>query len=161
VDDMVAEATNSPDGNFAAAAAEAIAARVLRGTDPILAAHALKQAKEDWAFGMAGMSSTNTNSSSGNQNQTELIGHAVLATLELWQTTGERPYADKAIELSRAIVDSQQRTFLSGLDYPLTGFFYTGPDKTSILRYSHVSHEEAPVTALVRLCELFPNDPAW
>ena len=81
--------------------------------------------------------------------------------MELWQTTGERPYADKAVELSRTIVDSQQRTFLTGLDYPLTGFFYTGPDKTRILRYSHVSHEEAPVTALVRLCELFPNDPAW
>jgi Glycosyl hydrolase family 9/Cellulase N-terminal ig-like domain len=159
VDDIVAEAGNSPDGNFAAAAAEAVAARVLRGTDPILAAHALKQAKEDWDFAMAGTSSTNSDRRRG--NQTDLIGHAVLATLELWQTTGERPYADKAVELSRKIVDSQQRTFLTGLDYPLTGFFYTGPDKTRILRYSHVSHEEAPVTALVRLCELFPNDPAW
>jgi hypothetical protein len=43
----------------------------------------------------------------------------------------------------------------------LTGFFYTGPDKTRLLRYSHISREEAPVAALVRLCELFPDHPEW
>ena len=59
-----------------------------------------------------------------------MAGHAIIAGLELWQATGDRKYADKAIELSKSITDSQQRSFLPGLTTPLTGFFYTAPDKT-------------------------------
>jgi len=155
VDDMVCQATNSPAGNFSAAATEALAARVLRPTDPVLAGYSLKQAVEDWGFALAGMEKQPRGA------QTELAGHAVLAALELYQATGERKYADKAHELARNILDSQQRTFLPEATYPLTGFFYTGPDKTRVLRYNHISREAAPVVALIRLCELFPEHPDW
>jgi len=154
VDDMISKASNSPGGNFSAAAAEAIAARVLRRSDPILAGYSIKQAVEDWGFAVQGITAQK-------QVSTELAGHAVLAGLELWQATGERQYADKSLELAASIVNSQQRAFLPGLTYPLAGFFYTGPDKSRILRNSHQSHEAAPVVALVRLCELFPDHPDW
>jgi hypothetical protein len=155
LDDVSARASNNPAQNLAAAAAEALAARVLKQSDPILAGYSLKQAREDWDFAMAGMASGTRG------GITEISGHAILAALDLWQATGERKYADQAIALSRNIAGSQQREFLPGLTIPLTGFFYTSPDKTRILRYQHLSHEEAPTVALVRLCELFPDDPNW
>jgi Glycosyl hydrolase family 9/Cellulase N-terminal ig-like domain len=159
VDDVPAQASNSPASNLAAAATEAIAFRVLKQTDPIRAEYALKQAKEDWGFAVAAMD--------GQQpqrrllNGTELAGHAIIAALELWQDTGDRQYADRALRLSRNILDAQQIEVLPGLTSPLSGFFYTGTDKTQILRYQHPSHEAAPLVALARLCELFPNDADW
>jgi hypothetical protein len=155
LDDVSAQAGNNPASNLAAAATEAIAARVLKQSDPVLARHSLAQAEEDWGFAMAAMSG------GGRGSPTETAGHAIIAGLELWQATGDTKYADKSRELSTTITDSQQRSFLPGLTTPLTGFFYTGPDKTRVLRYQHPSHEEAPTVALVRLCELFPNDPNW
>ena len=155
LDDVSAQASNNPASNLAAAATEALAARVLKKSDPIKAGYALKQAEEDWGFAMDGMAR------GGRGSAVELAGHAVIAGLELYQTTGDRKYADKAIELGKTITDSQRRNFLPGLTTPLTGFFYTGPDKARILRYQHLSHEEAAPVALVRLCELFPDDPRW
>jgi hypothetical protein len=155
VDDMVSQAGNNPGSNIAAAATEAIAARVLRKSDPVLAEYSLKQAKEDWEFAMSGIAERQRRAA------TEMAGHAALAALELWQATGERKYSDKALEFAGTIANSQQRAFLPGLTYPLAGFFYTGPDKTRILRYSHPSHEDAPVVALTRMCELFPNHTDW
>uniref|UniRef100_Q02CK4 Glycoside hydrolase, family 9 n=1 Tax=Solibacter usitatus (strain Ellin6076) TaxID=234267 RepID=Q02CK4_SOLUE len=155
LDDVSARATNNPAQNLAAAATEALAARVLKQSDPILAGYSLKQAQEDWDFAIAGMAGGTRG------GVTEISGHAIIAGLELWQATGDRKYADRAIALSKNITGSQQRDFLPGLTTPLTGFFYTAPDKTRILRYQHLSHEEAPTVALVRLCELFPDDPNW
>jgi len=155
VDDVSAQASNNPASNLAAAATEAIAARVLKQADPILAGYSLKQAQEDWDFAMAGMAR------GGRAVSTELAGHAIIAGLELWQATGDRKYAARSIELSKTITDSQQRTFPADLTTPLTGFFFTGPDKNRVLRYQHLSHEEAPGVALVRLCDLFPDDPNW
>lgn len=157
VDDMTAQAGNVPSGNFMAATTEAIAARVLRSRDPITAGYSLKQAKLDWGFAVAGMDSASPRRGSAS----ELAGHAILAAMEMWQTTGERQYADKAVEWAQIILNSQQREYLPGLDYPLAGLFYTGPDKERILRYQHPSHEAAPVVALVKLCEAFPKHPNW
>lgn len=85
----------------------------------------------------------------------------IVAALELWRDTGNRRYSDKALELSKIVVDSQQKGFRPGLTHPRAGFFYTGPDKTAILRYQHPSHEAAPLVALTELCNLFPDHPDW
>ena len=57
-DDIVATARNNPYDNFQASASEAIAARVLKESDPRLAAYALQKAKADWKFAVAGMANT-------------------------------------------------------------------------------------------------------
>ncbi|MGE5569566.1 MAG: glycoside hydrolase family 9 protein [Rhodospirillales bacterium] len=155
VDDVICNASNSAGSNFSAAAAEAIAARVLKASDPVLAGYALKAAVRDWDFGMKFLES------SQRAPATDLLGRAVIAGLDLWQATGDRKYADKSLEFARTIVASQQRSFLPELTYPLTGYFYTGPDRKRILRYSHNSSEAAPLVALTRLCELFPDHPDW
>ncbi|MDW8131427.1 MAG: glycoside hydrolase family 9 protein, partial [Bryobacterales bacterium] len=155
LDDMVCQAVNSPAGNFSAAAAEALAARILKPSDPIRSAHSLKQAIEDWNFAVAGFEKPTRGAPA------EIAGMAVLAALELYQATGEWNYAERATAYARIILDSQQRSFLPELTEPLTGFFYTGPEKKRILRYDHISRETAPVVALVRLCELLPEHPQW
>jgi hypothetical protein len=43
----------------------------------------------------------------------------------------------------------------------MTGLFYSGPDKQTIQRYSHLSHEGEPVEALALLCRTFPDHPQW
>lgn len=163
VDDVSAQASNNPTSNLAAAATEAIAFRVLRQSDPVRAGYALKQAQEDWGFAIAAMDNPSPGGRGGGRRGTgtELAGHAIIAALDLWRDTGDRKYADKAIELSRILTDSQQKAFLPGFSKPLTGFFYTGTDKTEILRYQHLSHEEAPMVALTQLCDLFPDHPDW
>lgn len=62
-DDVTSTAVNNPQANFVASAAEAIAARVLRESDPRLAARCLKMAEADWQFAMEGMASAAPNSS--------------------------------------------------------------------------------------------------
>src|SRR6185369_16910658 len=110
---------------------------------------------EDWGFAMTGMANAQR------LGAVETAGHAIIAGLELYQATGDKKYADRAVELARTITESQQRSFLPGVDSPITGFFYTAPDKSRILRYSHPSHESAPVVALVKLCEVLPQNPDW
>lgn len=165
LDDVQAQSSNNPTSNLAAAATESLASRLLKQCDPIRSAYALKQAEEDWGFAIAGIDHPQETSSrpqfSRLQRGTEMAGHAIIAALELWQATGNRAYSDLALQFSQNILDSQQKEFLPGLTYPLAGFFYTNPDKTQILRYQHPSHEAAPVVALARLCELFPNHPDW
>jgi glycosyl hydrolase family 9/cellulase-like Ig domain-containing protein len=57
-DDVTATASNNPQANFVASAAEAIAARVLKENDPRLAAQCLKMAEADWQFAVTALDST-------------------------------------------------------------------------------------------------------
>jgi hypothetical protein len=159
-DDMVANAGNNPAGNFLSAATEAVAARVLRTRDPMIAKYSLIEAEQDFSFAVAGMSAPGAGGPRRG-SAAELAGHGIIAAAELWRTTGKQVYADKAFEMAKVVVDSQQTEFLPGLNPRLTGFFYTGPDKQNILRYSHLSHEGEPVEALSLLCRNFPNHPDW
>jgi hypothetical protein len=154
-DDMLADASNNPAVNYSAAAAEALAARVLRESDPQTASYSLQQAREDWEFAVAAKPNSEWTPPA------ELAGHAILADTELWLATSARKYAEHAIAQARTLVTSQQREFVPGLTVPLTGFFYTGPDRTRVLRYMHPSHEDALMEALARLCELFPDHADW
>ena len=84
----------------------------------------------------------------------------VLASVDLWQVTGDQRYADTAVELAEIIVASQQRN-RPHWDVPMLGFFYTGPCKDRILHYCHRGREQGPILALTRLCDAFPNHPDW
>jgi hypothetical protein len=167
-DDVTATARNLPSANFAAAASEALAARVLKDCDPRTAAYALRTAKEDWRFAVEGLAATveqsageiwRGNFDSGNVAH-ETASGGVLASVDLWRATGGREFADKAVELARIITDSQERT-RPDWDVPLLGFFYAGPAKDRILHYCHKGQEHMPIIALTRLCESLPDHPDW
>ena len=156
VDDVTAKGQYDPKGSFHAAACEAIARRVLGSDDPSLAAQALALAREDWQFAV--------NAVEGKKPETldiELTSIGVLASLELLAATGEPRYGDKARELGQMIVRCQQREFPPGLTVPITGFFYRTPRKRRLMTFLHRGHEQAPIVALARLCETFPDDPEW
>jgi hypothetical protein len=156
-DDVTAEARNSPYENFLAAAAEAIAYWNLAGKDPHWAARSLTAAQEDWRFAAEGMSAL----TSGRNCGLQLATAGVLASLELFRSTGERRYAEKALEWAPQILNSQQRSFIGDGKIPLTGFFYTSPAKDRIQHYDHRGHEQCPIVAMARLCETFPHHPDW
>ncbi len=167
-DDVVVTARNSPMGNFTAAAAEAIAARVLQKSDPGLAAHCLRMAEQDWRFARSGVASTNAavprqpwrGTFDSDNVEHEVAAMGVLASVDLWRVTRNPRYADAATELAGTILASQERN-RPRWDVPLLGFFYTGPGRDRILHYCHRGREHVPILALTRLCDAFPDHPDW
>jgi hypothetical protein len=160
-DDRSREAKNNPNVNYIAAAAEAIAYRVLKESDPDLAKRSLTTAEDDWRYAIAGKEGPETWSTPAfAATPIELAGIGILASLELYQATRKKEYADKAIELAPIIVASQQKTYV-GSKFPLAGFFYTGPNKDSLFHQFHRGNDQAPIVALTRLVETFPDHKDW
>ena len=167
-DDVITTASNSVVTNLLAAASEALAARVLKTSDPRLAAYSLRMAELDWKYGIAGLPQAESKASkeifSGSFDSAgvthEPVSIAVLAGVDLYRATLTQAYADKAAELARVILDSQERR-ISNWTVPLTGYFYTSPAKDRILHYCHRGREQAPIEALTALCAALPNHPDW
>jgi hypothetical protein len=160
-DDRTREAKNNPNVNYIAAAAEAIAARVLRDIDPELAARSLATAEDDWAHAIVGVESAETRHTPAfAATPIELAGIGITASIELFRATGKQQYADKAFELARVIVASQQKETV-GTEFLLSGFFYTGPDRDTVFHQFHRGNDQAPIVALAQLVEQFPDHPEW
>ncbi|NQT85153.1 glycoside hydrolase family 9 protein, partial [bacterium] len=156
VDDVMAKPQSGPDGSFYAAAAEAVAARVLKTEAPELAEKALAMAQEDWKFGCQGIEKMKPDAI-----HIELASIAALASLELHAATGEAQYGDRARTMGAILVRCQQRELPPGIRTPITGYFHRTARRGGIQRYMHRGHEQAPVVALARLCRAFPEDAAW
>ncbi len=160
-DDRSREALNNPNVNYIAAAAQAIAYRVLKDREPALAARSLRIAEDDWRYAIDGVEGPETWSTPAYAaSPVELSGIGILASLELFDATGSERYAAKAIELAQIIVDSQQQGYV-GPDYPLAGFFYTGPDRERLFHQFHRGNDQAPIVAMARLVETFPDHDDW
>ncbi len=149
-DDTLGQVGESPTENAVGASASAAAARALKAADPARAARSLQAAREDWEFATRSLRNPNV----------ETLGAAVLASVELCRATGEERYGEKAVELGRLLVDSQQ-TAWPGWAIPLTGYFHSSPRRDRILNYMHRGHDQAPVVALAELCRLKPDHPDW
>ncbi|GEM_PF-29001 len=160
-DDRSQEALNNPNVNYIAAAAGAIAYQVLKDRDPELAARSLRIAKDDWSHAITGIEGPETwHTPAFAATELELAGIGVLASMELFEATGEKKYADKAIELGQVIVRSQQKSFV-GPKFPLAGFFYTGPDKEDHFHQFHHANDQDPIVALAKLVDAFPDHEDW
>ncbi|HEX6629485.1 MAG TPA: glycoside hydrolase family 9 protein, partial [Gemmatimonadaceae bacterium] len=160
-DDRVVEAKNNPNANYIAAAAEAIAYRVLKDSDPALAARSLRTAEDDWRHAIAGVEGPETwHTPAFAATRLELAGIGITASLELYRATGKQGYAEKAVELAREIVASQQVRRV-GREFPLAGFFYTGPDRDTLFHQFHRGNDQAPIVALAQLVETLPNHADW
>ena len=169
-DDIISTARNNPMDNFVASAAEAIAYRVLKDSDPRIANYALKMAQADWNFAMEGMAAAAANSRASKNLWTgtldsdnieyEIASEGILASVDLWKATGDRQYENKAVALSQDILHSQQRK-CPDWDIPFTGFFYTSPEKDRVLHFVHRGRDQAHILALIELCRAFPDHPDW
>ncbi len=158
-DDRFREARNNPNANYVSAAAEAIAARVLAASDPERAARSLRLAEEDWGHAIVGVEGPTTwHTPAFAATRMELAGIGVTASVELWRATGKAQYAEKAAELARVVVASQQKTAV-GRELPLSGFFYTGPDRDTVFHQFHRGNDQAPIVALAQMVEAFPDHP--
>ena len=156
-DDRTREAKNNPNANYISAAAEAIAWRVLRESDPALAVRSLELAESDWRYAIAGTEGPSTwHTPAFAATRMELAGFGVTASLELYRATGKQLYADKAVELGRVILESQQRQPVGSV-LPLAGFFYTGPERDTLFHQFHRGNDQAPIVALAQLSEALPN----
>jgi hypothetical protein len=160
-DDRHGEAVNDPEWNFRVASVEALASRVLRETDPELAERSLAIAREDWQFAVQGLASAAPLPPVyGQRDELERTSLAVLASVDLYEATGERQYADEAQRLAGAILASQERK-LQPWSLPLTGYFYASAARQTLFQRFHVGEEQAPIVALARLCEAFPEHADW
>lgn len=160
-DDRTVEAKNNPNANYIAAAAGAIAARVLKTRDPELAARSLRVAEEDWGHAIVGIEGPSTwHTPAFAATQMEMAGIGITASVELFRATGNARYRDKAVELARIVMASQQVSRV-GTGFPLSGFFYTGTGRDTIFHQFHRAADQAPVLALTQLVARFPGHPDW
>jgi hypothetical protein len=160
-DDRTREARNNPNANYISAAAEAIAYRVLKNSEPELAARSLRAAEEDWSYAVVGVEGPSTwHTPAFAATRLELAGIGITASLELYRATGDQKYANKAVELARTIVDSQQKRAI-GSAFPLSGFFYTGPDRDTIFHQFHRGNDQAPIVGLAQLVDALPEHADW
>ncbi|HYP08123.1 MAG TPA: glycoside hydrolase family 9 protein [Bryobacteraceae bacterium] len=160
-DDRPRAALNNPNVNYIAAAAGAAAYNYLKASDPELARKSLAIAEADWRFAINGIESPETQSTPAfAASPMELASQGIIASVELYNSTRKPEYARKAEELSAIVVASQHRQYV-GSTLPLTGFFYTGPDRQTLFHQFHRASDQAPIVALAMLCQAFPNHPQW
>jgi hypothetical protein len=147
VDDMtVNRVGNDAYHNFQAITAEAIACRLLKKSRPYMAERSLKYAIEDFQFATKNLPPPNL--------QTYAIG--AIASVELYQSTKQKDYSEKAVDFAEVILACQQQTEPSW-DIPLSGFFYRTPARRHIQHYPHLAEDQLPIVALVMLCEAMPD----
>jgi hypothetical protein len=160
-DDRSGQAVNEPEWNFRVAAVEALAARVLKETNPELAIRSLRTAKQDWNYAVEGLkTAAPLPEVYGAQDELERISFGAIASVDLFRATAEQRYADEALKLADLILASQEQT-LQPWSIPLTGYFYTGPKHENLFHRFHIGQEEQPIIALTHLCETFPGHENW
>ena len=150
-----------PEWNFRVSGVEALAARVLKDSDPELANRSLVIAEEDWKYAAEGLNTAAPLAEVyGAQDELERISFGVVASVELYLATGDDRYAQEAIVLGDLVLSSQERT-LQPWTIPLTGFFYTSPKRENLFHRFHIGQEQESIVALIRLCEAFPDHEKW
>jgi hypothetical protein len=160
-DDRFGQAVNDPEWNFRVAALEALASRVLKENDPELARRSLATAEEDWRFAVEGLKNAPpVPEVYGQKDNLERASFGAIASIDLYQATGDQLYADEGVALGNQILASQERK-LQPWSTPLTGYFYTGPDRKNLFHRFHMGEEEQPIIALAHLCQALPNHEKW
>lgn len=105
-DDVNAPAYNDPCANFCAAAVSAMAARVYAEEDPIFALNCRKCAEEDFRFAYLYMNVRfMTYEIREVVPEGKMYAKALLAAAELFRTTGEKDYSEKAARFAKKLIE--------------------------------------------------------
>ncbi len=167
-DDVTCKASYNAFDNLIAGAAEVEGWRALLDEDLQLAEYALRSAKEDFAFAVKQVDDgefhpeLETSGLSEKMTAPTLLAasFAYTGTL-LYNATKDEYFAQKAAEYGNKVADAQQTRYEPDWDQKIIGFFYRDTDKKRILHYTHRSHDEKQIIALVELCKAFPEHPDW
>ncbi len=162
-DQVDSDAQNLAIENFMAAAAEALAARVLRDIDNEQSNYLIQVAREDWNYAYIELDHEQyvaTMDPARVSSPILLYSMGALAACELYLLTQDTFYSDKAAEIAQRIINCQQLTY-PDWNIPLTGFFYRDMEKTQIQHYNHRCYDHSPILALEKLCKLFPEHKDW
>ncbi|MGB8452889.1 MAG: glycoside hydrolase family 9 protein [Anaerocolumna sp.] len=162
-DQVDSDAQNLAIENFMAAAAEALAARVVEKTDKEQSSYLKQVAKEDWNFAYEKLDREEYVEALDPARVSSpilLYSAGVLAAGEIYITTGDIYFAKKAAEIAEMVMACQQKEY-PDWSVKLTGFFYRDMEKTQIQHYNHRSHEHEPIQALSLLCRILPEHPMW
>jgi hypothetical protein len=160
-DDRSVEAKNNPNANYIAAAAGGD--RVPRAPDARSGARRAQPgiAEDDWAHAIVGVEGPSTwHTPAFAATPHGAGGHRDHRVARAVPRHRKRRYADKAVELARVVTASQQVARV-GRAFPLSGFFYTGPDRDTLFHQFHRAADQAPVVALAQLVEALPEHPDW
>ena len=141
-DDRFGKAVNDPEWNFRVSGTEALAARVMKDSDPELANRSLAIAEEDWKYAIEGLETAPPiDEVYGAKDELERISFGVVASVELYRATGDQRYADEAVALGDLVLASQERK-LQRWTIPLTGYFYTSPKRENLFHRFHIGQEQ-------------------
>ncbi|MBE2213484.1 MAG: glycoside hydrolase family 9 protein [Opitutaceae bacterium] len=138
--------------NFICAATLARAASYFQPIDPDYAQVLRETALRDWQSGVS------TSPDPRTVALTEL-SWSVLAGIQLERLTGDPAFRTAAVERAHYAIECQERTFPEGV--PLTGYFYSKPDRQRISQPDHMCHDEAALLAFAALCSSYPSHPDW
>ncbi len=160
-DDRFGQAVNDPEWNFRVAADEALAARVLKDTDPELANRSLATAKDDWKYAVAGLKNAPPLPEVyGAKDELERISFGAIASVDLFRVTGDKQYADEAIALGDLILQSQERT-LQPWTVPHHWLLLLRPEARKSLSSISYRRGRAAHRRSRHLCAAFPDNGAW
>ena len=165
-DEMDSEAKDYAIENFMAAAAEALAAEVLREEDPWQSRYLRRVAREDWKFAYEKLGKeeyVKAMDPARVSSPVLLYSAGILAAcriLRLEELEDRNYYQEKAWELAELLLSCQQQE-KTDWDVPMSGFFFRDEKREQIQHYNHRSYEHYPVTALWELCQLFPQNSDW
>ena len=165
--DPSSAATNSPLYNFMVSAAEIQAHKMLKDSDPELAKRAFTMAREDWKQAvlkenewMDYAREHNTHINGSDQDGPSMYAAwGIIAAIELFETTQNPIYKNKAIEYGRLLISCQEQNFLH--DVPITGYFYKHPSKKIRRQDGNGGRSEVPINALSKLAKTFPDSDDW
>jgi len=149
-------AENGPFENFLASAALSATSKAFADSDPVFSKWCQRISKADFGFGLDGHEKGIFTRRWGKGPVAQVSGSLVLAACQLYELTNEPFYLTEAIKHADEIMACQQ------VDYPnwkkpLRGFFYEDSTHKTLLTYEHRGHEQSPIHALVKLCQLVPD----
>ncbi len=152
-------ATTDALGHWFRAGTLAQAYLVFKDTDDRYARWCLKDAIEDFEFGLKfepDYSDLPLRKGNTAYHELQQLSRKGYGAVMLFKATGDKKYLEIASRTAAAVINCQQQEN-TDWDIPLRGFFYCDQSKKTIAQYEHQSAEQAPILFLVRLLETAPE----
>lgn len=159
VHDDFHRATKDALGHWFRAGVESHAAVVFADRDKRYARWCLKEAEEDFKFGILNepdYSCLELRRGNTAYHELQQLSRKGYAAVMLYIATENTYYLDIASNSARMVLNCQQKN-IPDWDIPLRGFFYCDQSRRNIAQYEHQSAEHIPITFLIKLLETAPH----